>query len=126
MKIRHLPLIFLGVGIILVGLSLVWPRIIGGAVWSQRQASEHAEASAELHRLSHARAHAADHGAEGKEEHKAGSLAEARQRYQRSQAALQQAQAYRRGSTWLLRWVGGVCALLGAAGCFLLRAGAGH
>jgi len=125
MKIRHLPPILLGVGIILVGLSLVWPRIIGGAVWSEQQASEHAEASAELHRLSHAGSHAADRGTGGEEEHKAGSLAEARQRYERSQAALQQAQAYRRGSTWLLRWVGGICVLLGAAGYFLLRAGAG-
>jgi len=126
MKIRHLPLIVLGVGIILVGLSLVWPRIIAGAVWSEPQASEHAEASAELHRLSHARAHAADHGAEHKEEHKAGPLAEARERYERSQTALQQAQAYRRGSTWLLRWAGGICTLLGAAGYFFLRAAASY
>jgi len=126
MKIRHLPLIVLGLGIILVGLSVVWPRIIADAFWNDGQASEHAEASAELHHLSHARAHAADHGAEGKEEHKAGSLAEARERYERSQAALQQAQGYLRGSTWLLRWAGGICALLGAAGYFLLRAAAGY
>jgi len=126
MTIRNLPLIAMGMGILLVALSLVWPRVIGGAVWNEQQASEHAEASAELHRLSHAGSHAADHGTGGKEEHKAGSLAEARQRYERSQAALQQAQAYRRGSTWLLRWMGGICALLGAAGYFLLRAAAGY
>jgi ABC-type transport system involved in cytochrome bd biosynthesis fused ATPase/permease subunit len=124
MTIRRLPLIVLGIGVLLVAISLVWPRIIARTVWNQQQASQHAEAAAELHRLSHARAHAADHAAEGKEEHKGGSLEEARQRYDRSQTALQQARAYRRGSTWLLRGAGGACALLGAAGYFLLRAAA--
>jgi hypothetical protein len=125
MKVRCLPLIVLGVGVILVGLSLVWTRVIAEVVWNDEQASELAQASAELHRLSHARAHARDHGARDKDEHQAGSLEQARERFERSQAALQQAQAYRWGSTWLLRGAGGLCAILGAAGYFILRAAAG-
>jgi hypothetical protein len=126
MKIRDLPLIALSIGILLVALSFAWPRIIGGVVWNEQQASEHAEAAAELHRLSHAQSHAEGHGAGAKEEHQAGSLAEARQRYELSQAALQQAQAYRWGSTQLLRWAGGFCSILGAAAYLLLRAAASY
>lgn len=125
MKIIHLPLIAMGVGILLMAFSFVWPRMIGGVVWSEQQASEHAEAAAELHRLAHARAHSADHGDGSEGEHKARSLEEAKQRYEQSNAMLERARAYRRRTARLLKWAGAACALLGGAGYILLRAAAG-
>jgi ABC-type transport system involved in cytochrome bd biosynthesis fused ATPase/permease subunit len=125
MKLSDLPLTALGVGIVLVVLSLIWPSIIGKAVWSEQQAREHATAAAELHRLAHGHAHAADHAAGVEGEHNRGSLEEAKQRYERSQDMLQRAKTYRQGTARLLRWAGTACSLLGAAGYFLLRSAAG-
>jgi hypothetical protein len=129
MKMSNLCLIALGAGIFLVVLSFIWPSIIRGAVWSEQQASEHAEAAAELHRLSHARAHgagpASGYPAADKEGDRAARLLEeAKQRYERSQAMLQRARSYRQGIAGLLRGAGAVCSLLGG-GFFLLRRAAG-
>ena len=99
--------------------------MISGVVWSEQQASEHAEASAKLHRLAHAHPHSADHGDGSEGEHKNRSLKEARQRYEQSGAMLERARAYRQGMARLLKWAGAACALLGGVGYFLLRAAAG-
>ena len=122
-----MPLIAVGVGIVLIALSVAWPSIIGNSGWSEQQASEHAKASAELHQLAHAKArsHPADHEAEGEEEHEAGSLDEARGRYERSSAMLEQARSYRRWTGTFLWLTGVFCTLSGAAGYFILRSAAG-
>ncbi len=125
MKIIHLPLIALGLGILLMAFSFLWPRMIGGVVWSEQQASKHAETAAELHRLSHAHSHSADHGEGSEREHKARSLEEAKQRYEQSKAMLERARAYRRRTARLLKWAGAACSLLGGAGYLFLRAAAG-
>lgn len=122
-----LPLIAVGVGILLVALSFAWPSVIGNAGWSQEQASEHAAAAAELHRLVHAQAHAqeAEHEGHAEEEHAGGSLEEARGRYERSSAMLEQARSYRRWTATILRLTGVFCTLSGAAGYFVLRSATG-
>jgi hypothetical protein len=51
------------VGVLLVGLSLVWARFVTGrSAWSDQQAREFQAASTKLHSLSHDFAHKAEHG----------------------------------------------------------------
>jgi hypothetical protein len=121
MKIIHLPLIVTGIGVLLVGLSFVWPSIVGPKVWSDEQALRHSRISAEMHGFAHQESHDPDLDPEAQQQAQARSLEEARQRFQQSQEMLQQAQAYRDGVPKLLRWAGGLCVVLGGAGFFLLR-----
>jgi hypothetical protein len=122
MKIIHLPLIVTGIGVLLVGLSFVWPGMVGPKVWSDEQALHHSQVSADIHSLAHQQPRGTDdEPANGHQAEQARSLQEARQRFQQSQEMLQQAQGYRDGVPRLLRWAGGLCVVLGAAGFFLLR-----
>ncbi|MHC4179663.1 MAG: hypothetical protein ACYSWU_19295, partial [Planctomycetota bacterium] len=120
MKIAHLALVSLGVGILLIALSFFWTGMIGSVVWNEQQAREHSQASAELHRLSHRHGPDADHGSGAEGEHEARSLEEARERYENSNAKLQQARAYRSGTARLLKWLGAFLAFLGGVGYLLL------
>ena len=121
MKMTYLSLVVLGAGVLLVVLSQFWPSIIGGVVWNEEQAREHAQASAKLHQLSHLRGRAKDDGHEHDENPEGPSLEEARQRYERSQAMLLQARSYREGTARVMKWAGVLCSLLGATGYFVLR-----
>ncbi len=120
MKIVHLPLISTAVGILLVGLSFAWPAMIKRAVWDDHRARQRAEASADVHRLSHVVGHAADRQHPDEGQQTAGSLEEAKQRFQRSNAMLQRARSYRQWTATLLRWMGAACTLLGAGSYFAL------
>ena len=53
MKIVHLPPIAIVTGLLLIGLSLLWPSLLGKSVWSDQQAHERSRASADLHGLVH-------------------------------------------------------------------------
>jgi len=129
----YLPLIVLGVGVSLVVLSFLWPRMVRKAVWSEEQATERSQAGGHLHALMHARVHSKARGnshEEGHGEHgTAGPTAEeieaARQRFDRTTEGLDKARARREGTARLLKWAGGICSLLGAAGYFILMRSAG-
>ena len=121
MKMIYLSLVVLGAGVLLVVLSLFWPRIIGGVVWNEQQAREHAQASADVHHLSHLRGHTTDHGHEHAENSEGRSLEEAKQRYERTRASLHRARSYREGTARAIKWAGVLCSFLGAAGYFVLR-----
>lgn len=120
MKLIHLPLVVVGIGIFLVVLSFVWPSIMGTkVVWSEDQARELSEASAEMHRLLHEH----DHGtADGNpEEGEPDVLLAAKERYERSEAGLQRARSLQQGPAAVFKWTGIVLALLGAVGYFVVR-----
>ena len=128
MKI-YLPLIALGIGILLVSLSFLWPRMTRKAVWSEEQAMERAQLGSELHALAHSRGHAQPQGNSHEEDHghqhsaaepAAGEFEAVKQRFEGSTAALEKARARMDWTARLLKWAGGICALLGAAGYFIL------
>jgi len=129
MKIIHLPLIALGVGLLLIVLSWVWPRTIGSGVWSDQQAREWSEASAEMHSLVH------DHGHGGGDDHRragAGTeastheqdspkLKAARERFSRADAGLQQARSLRSGVAGALKWTGILFLAVGTVGYWIIQ-----
>jgi hypothetical protein len=119
-KLNHLPLIALGAGLLLVGLSLVWPRMIGSTVWTEEQARQFSEASANVHQAAHDHSHDAGAAADDQKP-QAQSLEEARRRFEQSRAQLDRAQSLRAGTARVLKWAGAVCVVLGAAAHFLLR-----
>ena len=136
MKLIHLPLVVMGIGVLLVVLSFLWPRIMGtSVVWSEDQAHELSEASAEMHRLVHEHHHGSSGGTASAPQHgptavQAGEnhgeeepevLRVARERYQRSEGALQGARSLQQGPTKYFKWSGILCALLGVLGYYVLR-----
>ncbi len=124
MKMTHLSLIVLGLGIALVALSYIWPHVTGGLFWDDQQAQEHAAAGAKVHHLSHSRAHSAAHGDDGHQEPEPGALEAAREQFEQTQADLRRARSNRQGTATLLKWTGAACSLLGGIGYFALRAAA--
>jgi hypothetical protein len=121
MKMINLSLVVLGAGVLLVVISLFWPRFTAEIFWDDQKAREHSQVSAKLHQLSHLRGHTAAHGNEHDGNPEGRSLEEAKQRYQRSRAMLHRARSYREGTARVLKWTGVLCSFLGAAGYFLLR-----
>ena len=136
MKLVHLPPAVMGIGMFLVVLSFLWPRIVGTEmVWSEEQARELSEASAEMHRLVHESAHGTtqasqtdrSHGetagaaSPNHEEGEPEALRAARERYRRSEAGLQRAQSLQQGPAAVFKWTGIVLALAGAVGYFVVR-----
>jgi hypothetical protein len=109
----------LGLGLVLVVLSWIWPSVVGpGIAWSDAQATEHAKASAHLHyQQGEVALHAVEHGR--KPDLKA--IAEARERYEASQAKLQAAQRWRSGVALWLQWTGLLLAAVGLVGYFAVR-----
>lgn len=126
MKRAYLPLIAMGVGIFLIGLSSLWPSMTAKALWSEQQAREHSQAAAALHWLAHAHADGRHGGGETNHHPKADSLRAARDRYERSKAMLERARSYPQRIATALKWTGVLCALLGIMGYFVAaRPGAG-
>ena len=122
MKLIHLPLLAMTLGVCLVAFSFLWPRIVGtGMVWSEEEAHELSEAAAEMHRLVHEHGHAAPEAGANHEEDEPEVLRAARQRYQRSEAGLRRARSLRQGPAAVFKWTGIVLALLGAGGYFVVR-----
>ena len=124
MKIIHLPPIAIGTGLLLVGLWLLWPSLLGKSVWSDQQAHERSRASADLHRLVHEHHDAEAHG--GTSDSTAAELREAEARYERSDAQLQRARSLRDRTAAVLKWAGILLLAVGAGGYWILqRAAAG-
>ncbi len=121
MKMRNLSLAAMVVGVLLILLSVVWPRVVGTErLWSDEQARAHSVAAAELHSMAHQQKHAAgrtdDDSAGGADE-----LEAARQRYEQSEEELLAARTFRRRTVLLLKWAGVCCSIGGAVGYFLAR-----
>lgn len=141
MKIIHLPPVAIGVGVLLIGVSFVWPRVIRtSTVWSDEQAGEYARAAAAVHRLAHVRMHAAEgdhqhkhgdrHGVACERHHGGGdnpargaeTFEEAKLRFDKSQRDLDSARAFRHGAAVLFKWTGILCMFVGVGSFYLLRA----
>ena len=126
MKMIHVSLAAMGLGVLLIVLSVVWPRVVGtDRLWSEEQARDHSQAAAELHGAIHQHGHA--QAASSPDDSPSGDdpVATAKARYEQSQQKLQAARAGRRRSVWLLKWAGVCCCLAGAAGYFAVRQTAG-
>lgn len=138
MRTPKLCLVTLAVGVALVAVSLVIPWIFGPrTAWTEQQALQHAQAAGELHSLAHRRGQAENAQQAGasaaapqrlhNHHHDDGpppsdqQITEARERFDRSKAQLQQAR--RRGSATaaVLRSLGVVSVLVGGGGYLLLR-----
>ncbi len=123
MKQTRLPLGVFASGIVLIVLSVMWPRWTGGrAVWTDADARAHAAAAADLHgqfanhnrELAEAPATAEDPATD------VDTLAAARERFDASQARLDAARTRGLTTAALIRWLGIVMALAGAL-AFLIR-----
>jgi hypothetical protein len=119
--------VFIVLGALLIVLSFVWESMYPPeSRWTQEQAEEHARAGAHLHHLAHPGGHAHGKGeshSHSHAEHKvsAAELEAARQRWEKSKAAL--AAATTRSSTtadWL-RYGGTAAALAGVVALVLDR-----
>ena len=103
MKHAWLPLAGLIVGIVLVALSVAWPRLFTSrAVWTDDDAGQHAAAAADFHRQTVAGPSAS------------GALAAARQKFDESKARLDAARNRGQTTANVLFWIGLVTALTGA------------
>jgi hypothetical protein len=128
------------VGVLLVAVSLAIPWVFGPrTAWTEERAREHAQVGVKLHSLAHRRGHAEDARRAGKSapavphphadchDHECGEppsddqIAEARQRFERSKAQLEQARRSGRTTAAALRVCGVVCVLFGGGGYLLLR-----
>ncbi len=100
--------ILLGGGIFLLGVSFVWPSLVGGRrAWNEDMAKSYAIAAANYHDALHARAHTGHGTDEAKP-----ALAQAREDFETQQTALNSAQNRGQLSATVCRWLG----ILGAAG----------
>ena len=118
MKQARLPLGVFVVGIVLVALSVMWPRWTGGrAVWTDADARAHAAAAADLHKQfsNH------DHGLSEDPTTGVDTLAAARKSFDASQARLEVARTRGLPTAAVLRWLGIVTALTGAVAFLILR-----
>jgi len=117
------------VGLILLGLvtfvaSLVWPALAKPQdVWTPEQGAEQASASTELHKRTHEAAHAEISAmSEAKKAEARQRLAESKERFERSRAALEAAREQRDRLPWWLRVVG-VAMMLAGVGLYATAQG---
>ncbi len=129
MKIIHLPLTVIAIGVLLVVASQVWPSLVGGSVWSEEQARTLSRASAEVHRLQdhghghgeagHAHGDGHDHGQGHQEGPK--TLEEAKRLYEIEEAKLRKARSFRSTPAVFFKWSGILCLIVGVVGFYVLR-----
>ncbi|HUT11440.1 MAG TPA: hypothetical protein VMY42_13145 [Thermoguttaceae bacterium] len=128
MKLHHLPLIGLGLGVFLVGLSIVWPSLTRSAVRGEEEARQHGENAAQLHGLLDQRDPAASQGNEHAHSHApasdqggengASAYQAAKEKHDQSQARLEKAQFLNSGIATWFRWFGVFLTLAGLAGYY--------
>jgi len=126
MKLHHLPLIGLALGVFLIGLSLVWPSLTRGTLRGEEEAHQHAENAAQVHALLHEREPAlgGGHGdpqshtpaAAGDGENGSAAYQAAKEKHDQSRARLERAQFVNSGVAVWFRWVGIVLTLAGLVG----------
>lgn len=116
-----LPLLMLGLiigGVVLVGLSLVWPSAARSASpWTPEEAKEHAQAGGKAHHLGHELIHKGNKATSVDR----AAFQEAKERFDRADAALLEAQNRGQKTAAILKWLGIVCVLLGGGGFLILR-----
>jgi predicted PurR-regulated permease PerM len=100
-------------GVVLIGLSLVWPAVSSGrSQWSDEQAREYQSVSAELHGLSHQLAHEQEEG--GDVDTLAQKLQQANSEFDRLHQQLETAQQSPLRIASVLRFLGFVLIVVGA------------
>ncbi len=130
MKLMHAMSALVIGGALLVVVSFVWPALVGGRnAWSDKQAKEHAELSAEGHHLRHAQAegpaghdktHPSKSAKEKQKEYEA-AREKVDRRFAEVNADLRSAQNRGATTALVLRILGVVCTVVGGAGYFALR-----
>jgi hypothetical protein len=121
---RIAAFLLIGLGSVVVALSFVWPLLSPPeSRWTEEQALEHSKAGTHYHSIamgghSHAKGRS---GSSGKAAKKAAEdeLAAARQRWEKSKAALDAAQSQGKSTAGWLRYGGAAIALVGVAGLLL-------
>lgn len=127
MKMIHLPLIPLAIGLVLIVLSLAWPSAVGSSGWSEEEAREWSAASAEMHSLLHNHGHAPGEAEATSRDHESPALKAARERYAKADAGLQKARSFRFGVAAVLKWSGIVLLVAGTICWWVIqRTGAGE
>jgi hypothetical protein len=137
MKWTVLPPVVISLGLALMVISWAWPVVMPvKSVWSEEQAQDRSEASADVHRL-HYEYHAAVEREQGSGSNSAGrggameasgradeikvEYDKAKSRLQRSSEELKSARSFRLGLKGILWWSGIVFSLVGVGGYFVLR-----
>lgn len=133
MKLSHAMSALVIAGVCLVALSFAWQGIVGGRnAWSDDKAKEHAQLSADGHRIMHEQAegpagHHKTHAPKSpKEKEAARQEADAarkdiQRRFAEVDAELQQAKNRGATTALVLRWLGAICAVVGGAGYLVVR-----
>ncbi len=129
MKSIYFPPAVIVAGATLLIASIIWPHAAGPqVVWTDEQAGEYAQASADLHAAAHAKGHAKhpghahNHGAAGEDSAAADQkLAAAQERFGRQEAALERAHAMRWGPARWFWWSGLILTAGGVAAFYWMR-----
>jgi hypothetical protein len=120
MKLAHLAMTAIAVGVLLVLVSFAWPSLVPReSVWSDEQAEQWRQEGGEVHRLAHERAHADAHP--GEAEAMSADLEAAKSRYQRWDVELKEAQAVRQRHAAILKWIGVGCMVAGVGVLLVAR-----
>ena len=116
--------IICGIGLLLIVLSYAWLAFFGTrSNWSREDYQEHAEAVRGVHDLMHHHSHETnqhDHPASSNKTNHP-QIREARERFERSHAALQNARNAHQRTVSLLKWSGAVFILIGCISFFAAR-----
>ena len=92
-------------GVLLIALAPLWPRIASSSVfWDETEAEEYSASVTEMH---HANTEAVLNQTKTKQ------VAAARERFQRNQAKLNRARQFRERGGRIMRWIGGITAIIG-------------
>jgi type II secretory pathway pseudopilin PulG len=128
MKLTHLSVGLIILGLLLMASSLAWPYIVQstGGIWTEQQALEHAKNAADLHRIVHESTHTDDlppqSSQQGDPTINDANYIQAKARYQQSEAQLQIAQFWSQGVAEWIKWFGAACSLLGIIGFYYFHA----
>lgn len=124
MKLMHVPVGLVILGLLLMAISAVWPQLIQSerGLWTEQQALEHTQIAADLHRLEHEVMHAdnSSHQASSGDNSTA-NYQQAKAHYQQSDAQLRNAQYWSQDVAEWIKWFGMACCLTGTIGYYFVR-----
>lgn len=127
MKLRQTSLWLIGIGIVLLAFSFLWPKLVGGRIsYTEEDAAEYLRASTELHNrlhrhgAQHSHSDAQDGDSDGKKVSD-GELQAAWDDY--NQAVAKRDAEISRGQTtaWFAKWLGRFTTVIGLAIYFIAQ-----
>ncbi len=122
MKGSYLPLIALGLGLPLIGISMVWSQMVRNVAWTEAQAVERSEARAELHSLQGCdHNHGPDEPHDPEVEANIAKKKQAEERLAQADAEFERSQFFRLTVATALKWIGVAFSAAGVAGYFFFN-----